>query len=146
MQQTSLSIAPISRPSISRADPLIRAWTLIGDSAATSGITISALIMPMIVGPTPEGNLVFDGVTTVLGMAPVGGVYTLTQDLSATSVDVTGAATIITHNFRILTSGQVTIDGVLENDGGDASGATAGAGVPAHIFGASEAGGARSDR
>jgi hypothetical protein len=65
-----------------------------------------------IFGDASDGAVNFDGTTTVLGLVPSTGVYTLTRDIFCTSLQVGGggtATTIIANGWRIFCQGTATI-------------------------------------
>ena len=80
-------------------------------------------------GTGVDGDLVFDGVTTILGMTPVGGVYLMSTDIFAASLTVNAGVTLRTAGFRIYVANTLTIvaTGFVANDGDSA---TAGDGTP----------------
>jgi hypothetical protein len=92
-----------------------------------------------------DGALAFDGVATVLGMAPatVGSfkVYTLTRDLHAASITIAASVKIFTANWRIFCRGAITgasqTTSIIHNNGLDAPVAVAGAGIANASFTAS---------
>lgn len=92
-------------------------------------------------GDGSDGTVVFDGVATVLGLAPSTGIYTLTRDIYPANMTVALAATIITGSFRIFVRGVLTVNGTIENNGGAGAAPTAGVAVTAQTLGGSFAGG-----
>lgn len=76
-------------------------WTKISDSF------IYASLQPYIGGGF-DGPLHFDGVSTVLGLVPVAGVYTLNRDIQGTTIVVDAGVEIITRNQRILATVSIT--------------------------------------
>jgi len=99
----------------------------------------------LLLGGAPDGDLVFDGVATVLGLVPVAGVYTMTRDILANNVTVNVGVRIRTRGFFIVGTGTLTNNGQIDDNGNDAVGATAGAGLAAmDRFGGSVAGGTPS--
>lgn len=78
-------------------------------------------------GDGSDGSLTFDGTTTVAGLAPSSGVYTMTRDLHATALTNNSGSTIKTAGFRIFCQGAMSNAGTISMDGNNASGATAGA-------------------
>jgi hypothetical protein len=61
-----------------------------------------------IYGDGSDGTVTFDGSTTILGMAPVGSVYTLTRDIFLAAGTINTGVTIITAGFRIFCAGTLT--------------------------------------
>lgn len=87
-------------------------------------------------GDGSDGVVAFDGVTTVLGLAPSTGVYTLTRDIYlASGSSIAATVTIKTANYRIYCNGTLTLNGTIDN-----SGATGGAGGAAVADAAGAAG------
>jgi hypothetical protein len=68
-------------------------------------------------GDGSDGNLLFDGASTVLGMVPSSSTYTLTRDIFARNMVVAANAFITTNNFRIFGTGTLTNYGVILNSG-----------------------------
>lgn len=61
-----------------------------------------------IFGDGSDGSVVFDGSTTILGMAPSSNVYTLTRDFFFSAVTLNSGVQIKTNGFRIFCSGTFT--------------------------------------
>lgn len=62
-------------------------------------------------GDGSDGAVNFDGTSTVLGLVPAAGVYTLTRDIFCTTLQVGGggtATTILTNGWRIFHTGTAT--------------------------------------
>ncbi len=97
-------------------------------------------------GTGADGAVVFDGSSTVLGMAPSGNVYILTRDIYPTTMVVNNGVTIQTASYLIACSVSLTNNGTISNDGGAGgagsgqTGGTAGAATVVHTFAASIAG------
>ncbi len=90
-------------------------------------------------GDKSDGALVYDGSTTILGMAPVANVYTLTRDIWASAITVNSGVTIKPVGFRIFVNGVLTItSGTIQNDGGAGTNGTNGV---AGVAGAAGSGG-----
>jgi len=81
----------------------------------------------LIYGDGSDGNLHFDGTTTILGLAPSSKVYTLTRDIFGDAIVVDATVVIYANGFRIFAKTSLTNNGTIENNGKDASGRTAGA-------------------
>ncbi|MFO0824982.1 MAG: hypothetical protein U0792_17985 [Gemmataceae bacterium] len=75
-------------------------------------------------GDGSDGSLTYDGSTTILGMAPVANVYTLTRDIWASTITVNNGVTIKPAGFRIFCSGTLTNNGTIQNDGGNGGSGT----------------------
>jgi lysophospholipase L1-like esterase len=100
-------------------------------------------------GDGSDGAVVFDGTTTILGMAPSSSVYTLTRDLFVTNMTVNNGVTIKTTGFRIYGTGtlmtpiqSVASTGIIDCSGGNAAGQTAGAATANQSLSGSVGGGA----
>jgi hypothetical protein len=97
-------------------------------------------------GDGVDGTLVYDGTTTILGMAPAANVYTLTRDIFATNMTVNNGVTIKTAGFRIYCTGilstPVSGTGIIDNSGGNAVANAAGAATATGTTAGSVAGGA----
>lgn len=94
-------------------------------------------------GNGADGVVNFDGSTTVLGLAPSSGVYTLTRDVFlAGGSQVSGTAVIKCANYRIFCNGTLTIGSTatVHNDGNAASGTTGGTATSAGTLLATTAG------
>lgn len=91
-----------------------------------------------------DGPLVFDGTSTVLGMVPVSGVYTLTRNIRPTTLSVSTGVTIKTAGYGVFCSKPIALIGtaVISADGAAAVGATQGAGTSAAFLPGTIAGGA----
>lgn len=80
-------------------------------------------------GDGSDGVVNFDGSSTVLGLAPVAGVYSMTRDLYLGSgSQVSGSARLITHGYRLFCSGTFTIaaSAFVSNSGFNPVGSAAG--------------------
>ncbi len=96
-------------------------------------------------GDGSDGACAFDGIATILGLAPSSSVYTLTRDIFASSITISAGVTVKTNGFRVFCQGTTTIaaTGILSCDGNAASAGTAGAITNASgSLGAGTAGGA----
>ena len=60
---------------------------------------MSSLLVPQPYNDAFDGNPNFDGVNTVLGIAPVAGVYTMTQNIGADTIYVRSGVRILTLGF-----------------------------------------------
>jgi hypothetical protein len=77
-----------------------------------------------------DGTVVLDGTTTFSNFASLAGsTYTLTRDMYANSLTINNGVTLKPAGFRIFSTTSVTNNGTIDASGGNASGATAGAGV-----------------
>lgn len=93
-------------------------------AAASGGGAATAIF-----GDGADGVVNFDGTTTVLGLAPSSGVYTLTRDvLLASGSQVSGTAVINCANFRVFCNGTFTVGSTatVHNNGNSAVGTTGG--------------------
>ena len=67
--------------------------------------------------------------------------YTLLQDVYGTQIMVSFGITVKTNGFRLFAKNYIEVYGVVQNNGGNASGLTAGAGAAGGYFKAATAGG-----
>jgi hypothetical protein len=95
--------------------------------AAQTNLPALALALHLIVGDGSDGNLVYDGSSTILGMAPAASLYTLTRDIYAGNMTVNTGVKIKTAGFRIFVRGKLANAGTIHFNGADASGITPGA-------------------
>lgn len=95
-------------------------------------------------GDGSDGALAFDGTSAVTGCSLAATVYTLTRDLYASSITLSGTVTRIkTANFRIFINGTLAanVDCIISADGTAASGGTGGTGLASQTLQGSQAGG-----
>lgn len=79
-------------------------------------------------GDGSDGAQVFDGTTTILGLAPATSVYTLTRDIwLADQSSIKAGVTIKTAGFRIFCQGELVNNGTIQSNGNAAAANTAGA-------------------
>ena len=66
----------------------------------------------------------FDGVSTVLGLTPIAGAYTMDQDIFALNMTVDAGAVVNTNGFRIYVAQTLTVvaTGFIQNNGGNGDG------------------------
>jgi len=78
-------------------------------------------------GDGSDGNLVFDNVTTVLGISPASGIYTLNRDIFAQDMTVSSCS-VFTNGYRVYVRGKLTISSgaSIQCNGKDAVGGGAG--------------------
>lgn len=96
-----------------------------GSSAPPNGTGVSFY------GPGFDGDLNFDGVSTVLGFnsmsfAPSAATYSLNRDICASNMTVGGNAIVQTQGFRIFVTNFLTVSGTIRNSGVDGSAGTVG--------------------
>jgi hypothetical protein len=100
------------------------------DTEGTGNILRSSqYILPF--GDGNDGTVVFDGSTTILGMAPSSSIYTLTRDFYFDTVTVNNGVTIETSGYRIFAKTLLSNAGTIKrtpNNGTNASGTTKGSG------------------
>jgi hypothetical protein len=75
-----------------------------------------------IFGTGIDGNLVFDGVSAVLGVSPVAGVYAMPVDINAISCTIVGGVTVQMLRFRMFAQGLLLNDGTVDASGGNGTG------------------------
>jgi hypothetical protein len=98
-------------------------------------------------GDGQDGNVDFDGSTTVLGMAPVSSTYVVNRSLNLSNVLIRAGVTLVSTNFRVMANGTLTNLGTIKcsgnagTAGSGSSGGTAGVALNAAEYGASGAGG-----
>jgi hypothetical protein len=93
-------------------------------------------------GTGGDGSAHFDGVSTVLGIAPIAGaVYLLTFNLVCSSITIDVGVTIITNGFVIMCTGTLTNNGTIDNSGANASGTVGGTGAAWSFMGGGSDGG-----
>jgi hypothetical protein len=75
-----------------------------------------------------NGALNFDGTSTILGLAPSSGVYTLNNPLFATTVTVQSGVTVKTANWPIFATKSITVlsGGTIDNSGSNGTATAAG--------------------
>jgi len=78
-------------------------------------------------GDGSDGNIVFDGTTTILGMVPSSNTYTLTKDVFALNLTVDVGVTIISAGFRLFALEDGENNGTIHNDGAAGTNGTSGA-------------------
>ncbi|MEO8701411.1 MAG: hypothetical protein ABI867_15300 [Kofleriaceae bacterium] len=91
-------------------------------------------------GTGVDGNLVFDGSSTVTGfsglsLTPTSGVYTLTRDISANSMSVSSGAAVKCNGFRLFVLNKLACDGQIHGNGNSGSAATSTLGGVAGVGG-----------
>jgi len=77
-------------------------------------------------GDGSDGGQTYDGSTTILGMAPVASVYTLTRDIFLASSTINNGVTIIPNGFRIFCQGTLTNNGTISWNGASTSASAGG--------------------
>jgi hypothetical protein len=78
-------------------------------------------------GDGSDGALLFNGTSKVIGLTPSGNEYTLTRDVSATTIVVSPGVTIKPAGFRIRATIGVSGEGLIADNGTAAAVAVAGA-------------------
>lgn len=82
------------------------------------GGSVSQAIFPF-GGDGTDGAVTFDGVTTVLGLAPAANVYTLTRDIFCTQITINAGVTIKSVGFAIFCQGVLLNNGTIQCNGGN---------------------------
>lgn len=99
-----------------------------GTAASPLASPVGASSVPGIYfGTGPSGNVVFDGVSTVLGLVPAAGVYTMNSDIHPNNMTVDVGVRVKGNGYAIFGSGTLTNNGQIDDDGNDAVGGVAGA-------------------
>lgn len=101
------------------------------DDAANTYAPSTTIGAGALFGDGPDAAVVWDGSTTILGMAPVANVYTMTRDVYASGSTVNTGVTVDTAGWRYFDNGTLTLSGtgkISRNGGagGSATGATPG--------------------
>ena len=68
-------------------------------------------------GDGSDGAVTWDGTTTILGMAPVSTVYTLTRDIYISTGILNSSTTIKANGYRIFASVSLTVNGTIDRSG-----------------------------
>ena len=96
----------------------------------SSGVPSWQVVVPGVFGDGSDGQVTFDGSTTILGLVPVANVYTLVQDIFLGSSTINNGVTIITGGLRIFCNGVLTNNGTIKRNGNNGTAAgVAGAAV-----------------
>ena len=93
-------------------------------------------------GDGSDAALVFDGTSTILGLVPSSGVYTMNRDLFATTLVINSGATLVSHGYRIFATQSLTNNGTISDAGNAGTSTTAGASTGAGVFTPGATGGA----
>lgn len=83
-----------------------------------------------IYGDASSGSGTFDGTTTVAGLVPAAGVYTLTADLFIGPSTINNGVTINVRGCRLFCQGTLTNNGLITHIPNNANGSNGGAGAP----------------
>ena len=115
---------PITAGSDALASDFVSTSAGAGDSGKVPKLNASGVLdktfYPVIkFGDSSDGALVYDGSTTILGMAPSSSIYTLTRNIQATDLTINGGVTIKTNGYVIFASGTLLNNGIIKNIGGD---------------------------
>ncbi len=110
--------------------PSIKAQDLLDLQKWLCRLNVNALY-----GDGSDGYLTFDGTSTVAGLAPSGGVYTLARPLLAFAMTVKAGAQVKANGFPIYVATLLTmLGGSITANGSAGSGTTAGAGAAAGVL------------
>lgn len=74
-------------------------------------------------GSGSDSALVYDGSTTILGMAPAANVYTLTRDVYGTNITINSGVTVVTAGYRFFANRSLLNNGTISCNGGNGSAA-----------------------
>ena len=107
-----------------------------GDVSAAniSGTNSGDQYMP-VYGDGSDGYISLDGTSVypnILSLA--GSTYTLLRDIYCTTFNIVNGVTLETAGYRIFCITDCIVDGIIRNNGGNASGATAGTGATGGFF------------
>lgn len=119
-------------------------WTVVSTDVPLAGIDSRYLHGFAIFGDSSDGALIFDGSTTILGIAPSANAYTLTRDIYASTMTVNNGITINCAGFRIFARTSLTNNGNINHDGTSASGTIAGVGTAGTLSGGGTGGAGRT--
>lgn len=100
--------------------PNLIAGSGISISSSGSNETISSTVSSLSTaayGDGSDGTQIFDGTTTILGLAPSGNTYTLTRDIFLSSSTINSGVSIITNGCRMFCSGTITNNGTIKWNG-----------------------------
>jgi hypothetical protein len=95
-----------------------------------------------IFGNGTDGALTLNGTNTYPGMSLAGSTYTMSRDIQATSITISGGVTLKPANFRILCRGTVTNAGTISSVGFSSSSSAGGSLSASGSMGGGRAGGA----
>ncbi len=128
----SAALSVIGRATNSSGDPADIAAGTDGDVLRRSGTALAfgppANDFAGAFGSGYHGDLVFDGTSTVAGIVPAAGVYTLTGGIYAKSITCNGTfVRVITNGNPVFADGTVGAGCLFSWNGNNASGQTAGA-------------------
>ena len=125
------------------ADSSHRVFDIAGTGLTSSNNTVSlntgALSDPVF-GTGHDGNLTYDGSTTILGMAPSSSVYTLTRSITGANITINNGVTIKLAGYQLVASGTLTNNGTIQANGNPGVTSTGGAAVAAGWYGIGTAG------
>lgn len=97
-----------------------------------------------IYGDGLDGDLVFDGSTTILGIVPSSSVYTFNRNIWARTVTVNSGVQVEMKNYAMFSTQGVLNNGVISCNGGNATTGLGGAGATAGWYFSTQAGNASS--
>jgi len=106
--------------------------------AAEEGLTSANLLAAVSQSPDPiygngsDGDITFDGTTTILSMAPSSSTYTLTRDIYASNMTVNASVKVITNGYRIFVRNVLALNSsslIGFQTGSSASGSISGGGA-----------------
>lgn len=80
-------------------------------------------------GSGNDGDLVFDGAATILGLVPAANIYTMNRDIWADDLTIDSGVTVRPNGFRIYVLGTLTLNGTIEENGGNGGNGGTGAGA-----------------
>jgi hypothetical protein len=81
-------------------------------------------------GDKSDGSVTFDGATTILGIVPVGNVYTLTREINCINITINNGVTVNPAGFEIHCAGTLINNGIIDCSGNSGSPGASGTAVP----------------
>lgn len=86
-------------------------------------------------GNGSDGDVTFDGTSTILGIVPVASIYSMTRDIYLNNATINADVAIKTSNFRVFAKTSLVNDGTISCDGNDAVNGIGGSALLRGTFG-----------
>lgn len=139
----SLAACGFGAPSSSQGGPRYQAGTgiSIDPSTYTISSSVTSTVPALFFGTGGDGACNFDGVATVLGIAPSGSTYTLTRNIYCSSITVGAGVTVDPNGYVIRDSGALTFAAASSHIAFLANAGVQGAGNAGGAGGAAKGGG-----